>query len=407
MGEVYDLFQSQLKSANAPEEYLQPQNEIIVHFPVTLSSGDRHIFKGYRVQHNNFRGPYKGGLRFDKVVQLDECKALAGWMTIKCALQKLPFGGAKGGIKFNPREYAKKDLIKIARGFCAAIHHYIGSDEDIPAPDVGSNSEIMDAMTKEYNSKSTKRDYGVFTGKSISFGGSQGRESATGMGVKICLEIYAQKKEINLHGKTYILQGFGNVGSAIAQLLSPMGLVCVGVGDHTGYMYSEEGFNIHRLYEHVKKHRGVTGYDHGLSCDKTEFFSKKCNFIIPAALEMQIDEDVAKSVSSECIAILEAANGPTNLDADAIFEERLIDVIPDVLCNSGGVVVSYYEWLQNRAYETWPLKKVDYLLTERMKETFNEVDYFSKTNNVTYRKAAFQLAINSLNAYSYSSCDLH
>ena len=400
MSDVYELFQSQLKDVNAPEEYLQPQNEIIVHFPVTLTSGDKHMFKGYRVQHNNFRGPYKGGLRFDKVVHLDECKALAGWMTIKCALQKLPFGGAKGGIKFNPREYSKEDVFKISRGFCNAIHNYIGSNIDIPAPDVGSNSEIMDVMTKEYNSKSTIRDYGVFTGKSITFGGSQGRESATGMGVKLCLEMYAQKNKIDLQGKSFILQGFGNVGSAIAQLLSPLGLVCVGVGDHTGYIYSEEGFNIHRLYEHVQKNKGVSGYDHGVQCDKTEFFSKKCHFIIPAALEMQIDEEIAKKVDSDCIAILEAANGPTNTEADKVFEERLVDVIPDVLCNSGGVVVSYYEWIQNRAYETWPLKKVHSLLTERMQETFNEVHDYSKTNNVTYRNAAFKIAMESLESYA-------
>jgi glutamate dehydrogenase (NAD(P)+) len=396
--EVYDLFQSQLRAVDAPLVYAQPQHEIIVHFPVTLGTGDTVLFKGYRVQHNNFRGPYKGGLRFDAVCSLDECKALAGWMTIKCALARLPFGGGKGGIKFDPRAYDPDDVVRIARAFCAAIHHYIGSDRDIPAPDVGTNSAIMDAMTKEYNAKSHRRDYGVFTGKSVALGGSQGREDATGMGVKLCIEQYAQSAGMDLKGKTYAVQGFGNVGSAVARLLAPLGMVCVGVGDHTGYLRSTEGFNVHRLADHVKSERGVQGYDNGVECSKDDFFALECDFLIPAALELQLTREIAERV--QCKVVVEAANGPTTWDADGVLFERGIPVLPDVLCNSGGVIVSYFEWCQNQQHVAWSAEKVQSLLTERMVEMFKQVSSVSQQRACSYRTAAFHVAMENLAAYA-------
>ena len=394
---VYELYQKQLDAADAPAIYYQPKNEIIVNFPVKLSSGEVVLFKGYRVQHNNSRGPFKGGLRFDSVVHLDECKALAGWMTIKCALQKLPFGGAKGGIKFDPRSYSQEDVLNISRAFCSAIHSYIGSNCDIPAPDVGSNSLIMDAMTKEYNLKLTTRDYGVFTGKSVDFAGSEGRNDATGMGVKICIEEFAKMKGADLRGKTFIVQGFGNVGSAVARLLSPLGLVCIGIGDHTGYKMSVEGFNIHRLCEHVRTERSIAGYDHGKDCTNEDFFAISCDYIIPAALELQITESIAKNM--KCTAIFEAANGPTTFEADSILYEKNIHVFPDVLCNSGGVVVSYYEWLQNRSYEHWTESDVHKKLTDRMKSVFNEVVSVSIKDNIPYRTAAFKIALENISMF--------
>lgn len=400
MSEVYKLFQQQLEDVEAPEEYMQPQNEIIVHFSVVLESGKKQMFKGYRVQHNNNRGPYKGGLRFDTVVHLDECKALAGWMTIKCALQALPFGGAKGGIKFDPKARSQEDVIRISKAFCNAIHQYIGSDKDIPAPDIGSNSIIMDAMTKEYNQKSSRRDYGVFTGKTIAFGGSHGREAATGMGVKICLVQFAKKRNISLENKTYIVQGFGNVGSTVASLLSSIGLVCVGVGDHTGYVHSKDGLNVNALVAYVKKYGGVYGFSDCKTCEKNEFFSIETDFVIPAALEMQIDEQIASNLSSRCIAVLEAANGPTTKEGDVILEKRNISVLPDVLCNSGGVVVSYYEWLQNTSHQSWPSSKVDTMLHARMEETFNKVYDISVQQDTTFRKSAFFVALENLKAYA-------
>ena len=400
MSKVYELLQNQLNDAGAPEEYLQPQNEIIVHFPVVLQSGEKRIFKGYRVQHNNSRGPFKGGLRFDNVVHLDECKALAGWMTIKCALQNLPFGGAKGGIKFDPKSYEIEDVLRISKAFCRAIHHYIGSDHDIPAPDVGSNSLIMDAMTKEYNSKTSNRDYAVFTGKSIDFGGSHGREMATGMGVKICVQKFAEKNNIRLQGKRFILQGFGNVGSAIATLLSEIGLICVGVGDHTGYIHNLDGFDMYSLIQFVKTKKGISGFQGFANITKQDFFALDTDFIIPAALEMQIDAMTVDNIHENVIAVFEAANGPTTYEADQKLFDKNITLIPDVLCNSGGVVVSYYEWLQNRRYETWPPEKIQSLLLKQMESTFDKVYTLSNIEKITFRKAAFIIALENIKPYN-------
>ncbi len=402
------LFQSQLYSINeiikndsCKENTLnllkQPMNEIIVNFPVKLKSGKTEIFKGYRVQHNNFRGPFKGGLRFHEIVYLDECKALAGWMTIKCSLQELPFGGGKGGIKFNPRDYDSDDLENISKSFCNAIHSYIGSEVDIPAPDIGTNSVIMDWMTSKYNERSTRRDMAVFTGKSVSCGGSKGRNEATGQGVAICIREYAKFKNINLRGKTYILQGFGNVGSCTAQILNSLGMVCIGVGDYSGYYTCKEGFNIHKLKEYVMQKKCVQDYEAGESKTKEEFFKTKCDFVIPAALELQITKETAENL--DCMAVIEAANGPVTEEADVLLEQKNIDIIPDVLCNSGGVVVSYYEWLQNLRYEYWDEEKIQNDLDRRMTTTFSKVIEFSKNNNCSLRQACFTIALNNLSCY--------
>lgn len=403
-----NLFQNQLNSINEiikddPRKVntlnllKTPMNEIIVNFPVKLGSGRIEIFKGYRVQHNNFRGPFKGGLRFHKIVYLDECKALAGWMTIKCSLQELPFGGGKGGIKFNPRDYNVNDLENISKSFCNAIHSYIGSDVDIPAPDIGTNSVVMDWMTSKYNERSTKRDMGVFTGKSVDCGGSKGRNEATGQGVAICIREYAKFKNMSLKGKTYIVQGFGNVGSCTAQNLNSLGMVCVGVGDYTGYYTCKEGFNIHKLKEYAAQKKCVQDYDAGEHKSKEEFFKTKCDFVIPAALELQINKETVENL--DCIAIIEAANGPVTEEADTLLKERNIDVIPDVLCNSGGVVVSYYEWLQNLRYEYWDEEKIKNDLDKRMTSTFSKVFEYSQSNGCSLRQACFIIALNNLSCY--------
>jgi len=404
---LYTLFQTQLNDIeqfiNEDEKHTlnllkQPMNEIIVNFPVKLKNGQTIYLKGYRVQHNNFRGPFKGGLRYHEIVSLDECKSLAGWMTIKCALQSLPFGGGKGGIKFNPRDYEIEDVKEISECFCNAIHSYIGSQIDIPAPDVGTNSLIMDCMTRKYNEKSVKRDMGVFTGKSERCGGSAGRNSATGQGVMICLREYSKYKNIDLKGKTYILQGFGNVGSYTAQLLNMLGLVCIGVGDYSEYLTCTEGFNIHKLSLHVQTKGCVKGYESGTSTTKEDFFKTKCDFVIPAALELQINEDVAKNLN--CSTVIEAANGPTSKLADDILESRNIDVLPDILCNSGGVIVSYFEWLQNLRYETWNLEKIESGLDKKMTQTFYKVMEVSEKNKCSMRKASFLISFENLNCFN-------
>lgn len=401
MSNLYDLYQSQLDALDDDSDTItmlrQPMREIMVHFQCRLEDGKLHTFKGYRVQHNNLVGPYKGGMRYDGIVHLDECKALAAWMTIKCALQNLPFGGAKGGIKFNPREYTHADLRRISTGFCDAIHSYIGSSQDIPAPDVGTNSQIMDWMTAAYNRKSTVRDMGVFTGKSVGFGGSEGRVSATGRGVMICMREYAKMHSLDLTGATFIVQGFGNVGSHAAQLMTKLGMVCVGVGDHTGYLECSEGFNVYKLSEYAKANRCIQGYTSGNEISKADFFAIKCDFVIPAALELQITAELAETM--QCRAVFEAANGPTTFDADVVLDRRGIDVVPDVLCNSGGVVVSYVEWLQNVHHEAWSAERVERFLDERMTSSFARVYELSHERTCTPRKAAFALAVARISAF--------
>ncbi|MAJ44342.1 MAG: glutamate dehydrogenase [Candidatus Marinimicrobia bacterium] len=371
-----------------------PNNEIIVNFPVKLKNDSLKIFKGYRVQHNNLLGPYKGGLRFHQNVYLDECKALAFWMTMKTALHNIPFGGGKGGIKFNPYEYNDTDLKEISIQFSKALSNYIGEDKDIPAPDVGTNSKIMDLMTHTYLNTTNTINKGVYTGKSIPFGGSEGRTEATGRGLYICLLEWAKRNNILLEGKTYILQGFGNVGSNLALLLSKLGMTMIAVGDHTGYYENDEGFNIYKMLEYVKKNKSLENYNIGNNIDKTLFFSKKCDIVIPAALELQIKKEEAEIIN--CKMVLEAANGPVDIEGETILTNKGITVIPDILANSGGVLVSYYEWLQNRSHNYWSKEKVLNKLDNKMSELFNKVYDLSIKNNYNMRTASYYISLNRL-----------
>lgn len=373
----------------------QPQNEIIVNFPVKLQNGETKLFKGYRVQYNDLLGPFKGGLRYHEDVYLDECKALAFWMTLKCSLQNLPLGGGKGGIKFNPREYGDIDLKNISKEFAKALYRYIGSDIDIPAPDMGTNDQTMDWMTYQYNQLNIQKDMGVFTGKSTKYGGCKGRSGATGRGVYLCVLKWAESNNIDLKGKTYILQGFGNVGSHTAMLLHSLGMSLIAVGDHTGYYQCNEGFNVFKLNNYNKQHKSLDGYSVGDKISKDDFFSLECDIVIPAALELQIDKHIAKIIN--CKVIVEAANGPTDNEADEVLEQRGIDVIPDILANSGGVIVSYLEWLQNKQHTSFDLKYVENWLDERMIETYTKTDLISKKLNITKRLAAFYIALLNIN----------
>ena len=375
----------------------QPQNEIIVNFTVDLHNGKSKQFKGYRVQHNDLLGPYKGGLRFHHNVYLDECKALAFWMTLKCSLQNLPFGGAKGGIKFNPKDYEREDLKKISKGFSKALYGYIGSDVDIPAPDLGTDSQIMDWMLDAYNSKQHKRDLAVFTGKSIECGGSIGRAGSTGRGVYLCIKKWAELNDKNLKGKTFILQGFGKVGSNTALELQTLGMILIAVGDHTGYIKCDEGFNVFKLKSYNDKHGSLKEYPMGLKINKEEFFKLECDIMIPAALELQIDKKVATNLN--CSLIVEAANGPTDSEADIIIKERNIELIPDILANSGGVIVSYLEWLQNKKHETFDKNYVDKFLKSRMYNTYEKVHKIANKLKISKRMAAYYIALENINNY--------
>ena len=370
-----------------------PKNEIIVNFPVKLESGKIEMFKGYRIQHSNILGPYKGGLRFHHDVYLDECKALAYWMTLKCSLQSLPLGGAKGGIKFDPRLYSDEDMKRISIGFSGALYKYIGTDCDIPAPDVGTNSKVMDWMTASVQRINRTHDNGMFTGKSLEYGGSKGRSEATGRGVGLCLQSWADAKNVNLVDNTYIIQGFGNVGSFTAEYLDGLGMHCKGIGDHTGYYVSDSFINVKDAIKYCAKNKSLEGFD-SVKVTKKEFFSIRCNVVILAALELQLCGDEALDIN--CDVLIEGANGPTDIDADKILENKGIDVIPDILANSGGVVVSYFEWLQNLRKEYWELDDIRRKLYDRMTATFKKVWEHSRENKMALRTSAYILSLTNL-----------
>ena len=376
----------------------QPKTEIIVHFPVKMDDGRYRLFKGYRIQHSNILGPYKGGMRFHEVTSLDEVKALAALMTWKCSLMGLPFGGAKGGIKFNPREVSKGELERITRRFFHALGANIGPDYDIPAPDVGTNEQVMawamDTYMNTVGSVHRQNALGVVTGKPITSGGSQGRSKATGQGLVHCIREWAERNDFDLQGKKLIVQGYGNVGSHTAVLLGQLGVSLVAVGDHSGYLYNPEGFNEHRLQAFVQDHGSISGYPNGVKITRDEFFGTEADIFVPAALENQVGEAEASLLKVRLVA--EGANGPTTPAGDQVLESRGIYVIPDILANAGGVTVSYYEWVQNRRSERWHIEEVEERLERAMRHTYQRAWDFAEKNECSMRIASYGLALERL-----------
>lgn len=378
----------------------QPKREIIIHFPVKLEDGQYHLFKGYRIQHNNILGPYKGGLRYHQGVSLDDLKALASMMTWKCALMDLPLGGAKGGIKFDPRQYSTEELQRITRRFIHALGSNIGPGYDIPAPDMGTNAQTMAwAMdtymnTVGYLSHTSVR--GVVTGKPISSGGTFGREKATGQGVVHCIQFWAEERDFDLAGSTVIIQGFGNVGSHAAVLLAKLGASTIAVGDHSGYLYNPEGFNPHKLQEHVRKHGSIAGYKTGEKISREDFFKIKADIFIPAAMENQVGAQEAKNLDVRLV--VEGANGPCNPEGEQVLLDRGIDMMPDILANSGGVTVSYYEWVQNNRSESWTLEEVDQRLEVAMRQAYRKITETARTHGTSLRVGAYAFALRRLTA---------
>ncbi len=376
----------------------QPKNEIITNFPVKMDDGSTRLFKGYRVQHNNILGPYKGGLRYHEEASLDEVKALASWMTYKCALAEIPFGGAKGGIKFNPRLHSQSELQRITRRFTHALGANIGPEWDIPAPDVGTNAQTMVWLMDTYmnvvgmNDKNAVKH--VVTGKTVTSGGSLGRESATGQGVVHCIIEWARDQGFRLDGCTFSVQGFGNVGSHTARILSKLGASLVAVGDYRGYISNPEGINAHKLLEHVQKTGSVAEYRGAKSITRDDFFHVEADVFVPAALELEIGVEEAKAL--RCKLVVEGANGPTLPEAEDVLLERGIHVIPDIMANSGGVVVSYYEWLQNKRSEQWEAEEVEDRLERRMKRTYEQVKTFAENRSVDWRVASYGLALERI-----------
>jgi glutamate dehydrogenase (NAD(P)+) len=358
-----------------------------------MDNGDIKIFSGYRVQHNNARGPYKGGIRYSSDIKLDEVRALASWMTWKSALVDVPFGGAKGGVIFEPRSFSIGEIERITRRFTHEIRHVIGPNVDIPAPDMNTNAQVMAWIMDTYSMAEGQATMGVVTGKPVFLGGSLGREEATGRGVMISAIEAVNEMGLTAKDLTAIVQGYGNVGSNAARLLKEKGVKIIGVSDISAAIYDPEGINLKNLNEHVKENNGlIAGYDEAEHVSpKEELLEMETDILVPAALENQITGENSDRIKAELI--VEGANGPTTPEADRILNERDIRVVPDILANAGGVTVSYYEWVQNIQREKWKYETVVSKLTEKMKEAYKQVAMLSKEEKVDQRTAAYMIAI--------------
>ncbi|WP_458628850.1 Glu/Leu/Phe/Val family dehydrogenase [Winogradskyella sp. PC D3.3] len=374
-------------------------NEILVNFPVKMDNGEVEVFTGYRVQHNGALGPYKGGLRYHATVDLDAARALAMWMTWKTSLAGLPYGGAKGGIKIDPALYSENELERITRRFTYALADNIGPEHDIPAPDVNTNSQTMAWIADTYMSSrppaQRSANQHVVTGKPDGSGGLEGRDRATGFGVYLTIKFWAEKNNMDLNGKKFIVQGFGNVGYWASHFLEKDGAKLVGVQDAQGSIENQDGLDVEELFKYNVANKGtILNYPDSQPVEKNEFFSIDCDICIPAALGNQITKENAPNIKAKLIA--EGANGPTNVEGEKILKERGVFIIPDILCNSGGVIGSYFEWLQNRNGEIWHLEEVMEKLTKKLKGSFNKVYDYSESEGIDMRTAAFCIAIERI-----------
>jgi len=374
-------------------------NEILVNFPVKMDNGDVEVFTGYRVQHDNALGPYKGGLRYHPTVDIDAARALAMWMTWKTSLAGLPYGGAKGGIKIDPSKYSQSELERITRRFAFALADNIGPEHDIPAPDVNTNSQTMAWIADTYMSMRTPAErtanQHVVTGKPDGAGGLEGRDRATGYGVYLSIKLWYEKNNKSLDGKKFIVQGFGNVGYWASHFLEKDGAIMVGVEDASGSIFNQKGIKVDNLFKYSGINNGsIIDFPGAEPVEKEKFFGLECDICIPAALGNQITVENAPIIKAKLIA--EGANGPTNVEGEKILLERGINIIPDILCNSGGVIGSYFEWLQNRNGELWQLDEVMEKLYKKLKESFNKVHEYSKRESMDMRTAAYCIAIKRI-----------
>lgn len=375
----------------------QPKNEIMVHFPVRMDDGTFKLFKGYRVQHNNAVGPYKGGLRFHPSVHLDDVKSLALLMTMKTSLVRVPFGGGKGGIKVDPRKHSSAEMERIVRRFTSAIAHQIGADYDIPAPDVGSTAQHMAWIADTYAFLSEVGGHqpeAVITGKPIEYGGSLGREKATGQGVVDVMVEMMPALGLKMEGLRFSLIGYGNVGSWTGRILAKLGAKLVAVMDHTGSIHNDKGIDTELLATHVAKTGGVGTFAAATKCTTEEFYKTKVDAIIPAALEQMVKEQEAKWINAK--VLIEGANAPTTPAGDRILNERGIEVIPAILANAGGVTVSYFEWVQNKSCVSWDAEEVDTALNRHMVSAARRSNLARQKFGCDMRTAAYIAALENI-----------
>ncbi|MEK9165346.1 MAG: Glu/Leu/Phe/Val dehydrogenase [Patescibacteria group bacterium] len=399
------LFQNALKQLEAAAEILNldkadvialslPQKVVEINISLLRDDGKIEHYTGFRVQHNDARGPFKGGLRFHPDVNLDEIKALAFWMSIKTAVVDIPFGGAKGGIIIDPSALSESELQRLSRAFIGGIKEFIGSQKDVPAPDVNTTQQIMAWMVDEYCKLTGQNDLGVITGKPLVYGGSKGREPATGQGGFYVLEELAKKMNLIPAHTSIIIQGFGNVGGHFALLAREGGYKIVGFSDSSGAIYSQDGFDPSQVMEFKKQGKTISQYSQGDKISNEELLIKRCDILVPAALEDVITAENADQIKAK--VILELANGPTTTEADKILRQKNITVVPDVLANAGGVTVSYFEWVQNQTGFYWDEKTVLERLHPIMVNSFEAVWQMSKEKNIDLRTAAFVIAVKRI-----------
>ncbi|GAB6086368.1 Glu/Leu/Phe/Val family dehydrogenase [Alkaliphilus crotonatoxidans] len=399
----FEIAQQQVKTAcdklgTEPAVYeilKNPRRVLEVSIPVKMDDGSVKSFIGYRSQHNDAVGPYKGGVRFHPDVTRDEVKALSTWMTFKCGVVGIPYGGGKGGITVDPSELSKDELERLSRGFARAIAPIIGERIDIPAPDVNTNGQIMAWFVDEYERATGRFEPGVFTGKPVEFYGSLARTEATGYGVAIMARDAAKKIGLPLQGAKVVIQGFGNVGSFAAHYIVEMGAKVVGVGDHTACIINENGLDVKALMSYVKEHKAVKGFP-GVTkeLDRSAVMGIECDILMPCALENQITSNNVNDIKAKIVC--EGANGPTTPEADKVLYEKGIIVVPDILANAGGVTVSYFEWVQNLMRYSWSFEEVQEKQERLMVKAFEEIWALKEEHKVDMRTAAYMMSIKRI-----------
>jgi len=389
----YDRAADKLNLGPAVREVLRhPKREVTVHFPVHMDDGSTTVFTGYRVWHNVTRGPAKGGIRYHPQSDLSEIRALAMWMTWKCACVKIPYGGAKGGITCDPKKLSLRELERLTRRYTTEIADMLGPDSDIPAPDINTNAQVMAWMMDTYSMHRGYSVTGVVTGKPMSIGGSEGRQDATGRGVIYMIQEAAKTIDLDLTGARVVVQGFGSAGEAAARFIAELGARVVAVSDTRGGVFNGDGLDLPLVTRHKQETGSVIGAPRTSDVTNDELLELECDILIPAAMEGVITERNAPRVRARIIA--EAANGPTSPEADDILRQRGVVLIPDILCNAGGVTVSYFEWVQDREEFFWSLDEINARLRRIMVRAFGDVMRTSIEHDIDLRLAAYMLSVS-------------